>query len=262
MNKYSDILLIAESMELGEQRREICPYCHGGSSNERSLSLTMDENGTLRWMCHRGSCDLPPGTNGEVAHINQRHRPLDKPKPKFTGATKPLHPLMKRWIQRTWGIVDIPYWWWTVDYGGRIAMSIRSPRYMHRGWVLRTPQDCVRPKTLTYIDEGEVTLSWYLTDPHAPTVLVEDIPSAVRASAYINAVALLGTGIGPDKANEIAAYAPRPILLAYDQDATQLAFRAEKKYGLQWGDTKILPLEKDIKDMKEKELCKLLKVGN
>jgi hypothetical protein len=133
-------------------------------------------------------------------------------------------------------------------------MSVRSPKDLPRGWILRDIRGNARVKALTYIDEGEEGLSWYKTSPHAPTVLVEDIPSSVRASQYMNAVALLGTGIGLPRALEIAEYASRPIIVALDQDATSLSFKWARKYSLLWGDVMVLPLKKDLKNMTEEEL--------
>ena len=91
---------------------------------------------------------------------------------------------------------------------------------------------------------------------------MEDIPSAVRASAHVNAVSLLGTGVGLGKAMEIAKYASRPIIVALDQDATSASFNIVKKYGLMWDTVIVLPLRKDIKDMNDKELKELLGGGD
>lgn len=137
-------------------------------------------------------------------------------------------------------------------------MSVRSPNDQHRGWVLRTLGNTERTKALTYIDEDEEGLSWYKTTPNAPTVVVEDIPSAIRASKHVNAVALLGTGIGLARAIEIASAAPRPIVVALDQDATALSFKWARKWSLLWGDVVVLPLTKDLKDMTEEDLECLL----
>jgi hypothetical protein len=108
------------------------------------------------------------------------------------------------------------------------------------------------------MNPDEEGLSWYKTQPTAPTVLVEDIPSAVRASKYVNAVALLGTGIGLSRAVEIAETTSRPIMVALDQDAVDLSFKWARKYSLLWGDVKVLPLKKDMKNMTEEELKELL----
>lgn len=163
-----------------------------------------------------------------------------------------------RRVHELWHM-DVPdNWWWTTDFGGRIAMSVRSPKYMHRGWVLRAITEVEGAKALTYIDEGEQGISWYKTFPHRGTVLVEDIPSAVRASRYVNSVALLGTKVGLDRAIEIADHAPRPLYVAFDQDATDQAHRLAQRYALLWQGAQVLPLTKDIKDMKEKDIEELL----
>ena len=134
-------------------------------------------------------------------------------------------------------------------------MSVRSPKYMHRGWVLRDMRGVARSKALTYIDEGEVAQSWYRINHNAPTVVVEDIPSAVRVNmSGVNAVALLGTLVNEDKAIEIARYAPRPVVIALDQDATARAFQIARKFGLLWDHYRVLPLNKDFKDMTEDEI--------
>ena len=136
-------------------------------------------------------------------------------------------------------------------------MSIRSPKDQHRGWVLRSLGTAAHTKALSYTG-GEVGLSWYKTHPHAPTIVVEDIPSALRASQYINSVALLGTGIGQVRAEEIAEHARNGVIMALDQDATGLSFRWARKWGLLWGDVTVLPLKQDLKDMNEQELKELL----
>lgn len=137
-------------------------------------------------------------------------------------------------------------------------MSVWSPKGLPRGWVLRALTSGQRTKALTYINENEEGMSWYKTTPHAPTVVVEDIPSAVRSAAHLNSVALLGTGIGASRAAEIGTHATRPIIMALDQDATAESFKWARKWGLLWGDVKVLPLKKDLKDMTEDELCSVL----
>jgi hypothetical protein len=165
----------------------------------------------------------------------------------------------REWILKNWGIAEPEHWWYTPDYGGRIAMSVRSPKFVHRGWVLRDISGRASTKALTYIDQGEEGLSWYKTSPNAPTVVVEDIPSAVRASMNgVNAVALLGTGVGVDRAIEIQENARNGIIMALDQDAIDLSFRWAKKYALLWGDVSVLPLVHDMKDMNDIDLKELL----
>jgi len=257
MNYRTTIILLASSQDNGDTIRYTCPRCEGGSSGEKSLSVTRDESGHLVWQCFRDKCRERGSTDSSVTSTQVVK--VAKKRKEFKGTTKPLSDYHLRRINSMWGITDPPYWYYTPEYGGRVAMSVRGPKYHHRGWVLRDIRGTAQAKALTYIEEGEESLSWYKTKGSGPTVLVEDIPSAVRASRHVNAVALLGTAIGKDKAIEIAEYAARPIVLALDQDATAKSFDHIQRYGLSWGDTKVLPLKKDLKDMAEDELRELLK---
>lgn len=256
MSYSVDIKLEAADLELGENKRTTCPACGGGSSQERSLSITLGEDGVLKWQCFRAKCDLGSGANAQV-HYDHTKKPLVKVRKKFEGKVTSLSDYEREWIVKNWGIAEPEHWYHTPEYGGRVAMSVRSPKFLHRGWVLRDIMGNATTKALTYIDDNEEGMSWYKTTPNAPTVIVEDIPSAVRASRWVNSCALLGTGIGLDRALEIAENSSS-VIVALDQDATELSFRWAHKYALLWGDVTVLPLQKDIKDMNEDELKELL----
>ena len=252
--KYTDeLLLLGNNLSEGESLRVLCPACTGGSNAEKSLSLTRNEG--LVWQCFRAKCGLKGATHGAAFSTG-----VEKVKPLWEGTLHEIPTKVAERIEAKWGIVNPQNWYWTTDFGGRVAMSVRSPQDTHRGWVLRALANTDRAKALTYIEKGE-GLSWYKTSPHAPTALVEDIPSSVRASIYMNAVALLGTGIGMARAQEISEFAPRPILLCLDQDATDQSFKWARKWSLLWGDVKVLPLKKDLKDLQEEELKELLNEG-
>lgn len=249
------VLELAQQLDQGSTIRELCPRCNGGSSNELSLSITLGEDGQVYWNCFRASCE----EKGTTATLGIKAAPVPaKRKRVFEGQVRDLESGELEIIRTLWGITDPPYWWWTDSLMGRVAMSIRSPKYVHRGWVLRDIHGRSRTKALTYVDENEEGISWYKTTPDAPTVVVEDIPSAVRAMKYVNAVALCGTGVGLSRAEEIAEYASRPVIVALDQDATREAFRIAHKWALLWGDVKVLPLKQDMKNMREKDLKDLL----
>lgn len=245
----SEIRLIGQSLSEGQTIRTTCPYCAGGSSQEKSLGISLHE-GTLLWQCFRAKCGIKGAQGGTFT----RQQTALVPRAKWEGVCHELPPKVAEVIYKKWGILNPPHWYWTTDYGGRVAMSVRSPNDQHRGWVLRALVSTQRTKALTFIDEGEEGLSWYKTHPFAPIVVVEDIPSAVRASKHVNSVALLGTGIGMARAVEISDSSPRPIILALDNDATNLSFRWARKYSLLWEDVKVLPLKQDLKDMDEAEL--------
>ena len=89
-------------------------------------------------------------------------------------------------------------------------------------------------------------------------MVVEDIPSAVRAARYLNAVSLNGTECGDTDAIEIAQTC-RDVIWALDNDALSNAVRLLQKHRLLFKTSRVLPLKKDIKDMDEESLDALLR---
>lgn len=253
MNTKAIIEELGNHLEAGQSTRVICPRCGGGSSEELSLSITRSEEGPLLWYCFRASCDEGGNTHASGKPLATKQR-----RAMFTGNVRELSTEQRMRIRDLWQMDPHEDWFWTPEKSGRVAMSIRSPKFTHRGWVLRDITGKLPIKALTFLNEGEEGISWYKTHPQKPTVIVEDMPSAVRASAYVNSVALLGTNISLSRAEEIASYAPRPILVALDQDATAQAFAIARRWSLLWGDVRVLPLHQDIKNMPEKAIQELL----
>lgn len=244
-----DVLMLASTLEPGETIRELCPRCNGGSTQEKSLTITLDYDGGVVWNCFRDRCDNKGRSGG--TYIPKTDTPEIKKYKRFEGETRPLSDFHLEKIRNKWGIVNPPYWYWTGEYGGRVAMSVRSPKFMHRGWVLRDLRGVARAKALTFMEPEEVQLAWYRPNKSraAPCVVVEDIPSAVRVSMCgVNAVALLGTILNTEKASELGKYSGH-VVLALDQDATSKSFSHAYRYMLHWDQCSILPLHKDFKDM-------------
>ena len=254
----SIIVLLATDLPSGATVHETCPTCEGGSTREKSLAITRNEDNSLVWVCHRATCSERGGTSKGSTNLIKVASQAPKPRAKFDGVTEPLGEKHLERIQELWGISEPPYWYYAPERN-RVAMSIRSPKYVHRGWVLRDIWGRSPVKALTYIDEGQEAISWYKhPDPNAPCVVVEDIPSAVRAARYATAVALLGTKMGLSRAQELAEHGAGRLVLALDQDVTSKSFELAKRYALLWDDVTVLPLERDLKDMQEEELCELL----
>ncbi len=249
------ILLDTADLDVGDQSRILCPGCGGGSTQEKSLSVRVTEEGTTVYQCFRASCDVAGAAGG-----TGRPRTTASPKKvhkRWEGETTALPESIETEVFESWRL-DIPeHWYWTEDMGGRIAMSIRSPQNTHRGWVLRVRPDnkWARTKAYTYFEQaGTPKASWYKTLPHANTVLVEDVPSALRAAPYMNAVALLGTNVSEEAAYEIAEHQTGRVIIALDADATTQAIRLAQEYRLIWRDVGVAILTKDLKDQTEEEL--------
>ena len=141
----------------------------------------------------------------------------------------------------------------------RVAFPIFGPMGTRRGWMLRSYDPGAWNKARTHMDCGEPHMSWYASRPTGVLLVVEDIPSAVRAAQYVDALALCGTGCGPDYVQEIAAH-KRRVVWALDADATHNAVKLARANQLLFEDSGVLVLTRDIKDMEENELKDLLGV--
>lgn len=100
-------------------------------------------------------------------------------------------------------------------------------------------------------------MAWYTNVRASGIIIVEDQLSAIRASAYLNSVALLGTNLNEERALEIRAANNSPVYLALDLDAIASAVKYVVKY------RSVLPMQlvrlsKDIKDHSVKELDLLM----
>ena len=84
-------------------------------------------------------------------------------------------------------------------------------------------------------------------------IIVEDIPSAIKADHFLPAVALQGTGLNTEQVNFIKKLYSN-IIIAFDSDATAKAVSLRNKYSLYFYSITVLPLDKDIKDTSYYEL--------
>lgn len=255
----AEVKLIASALEEGEQTREVCPFCNGGSKRERSLNVTVSD-GLILYNCHRASCPDGRGAIGtnRVVRTTQKERTR-----KITPYEGELAPLPEEWEDYLES--KIGFTTWHIAESGamlavgenRVAFPIYGPMGLRRGWVLRSYEPYERLKALTRMDVDEPHLSYYRPNNSPHVVVVEDIPSAVRCSRYCDSVALCGSGCSTDYANEIAAHY-RNVVWALDEDATAQAIRLMRQHALLFDTSRVLVLQEDMKDMTEEELHELL----
>lgn len=260
-NTTSDILMSAAGLDPGQRMRILCPTCGGGSKQELTLSVSVDDTGAVLWHCFRASCGAS-GRHGGGRLVRERHTPRQQTARPFRGELQQLTEEQECFLLKKIGWtsqhVAMARPRWSPDQQ-RYAFPVFGPMATRRGYVLRSYADDTNgaPKALTRMDVEEPHLSWYRFKPERPTVIVEDIPSAVRAAMYVNAVSLCGTGCGPDYANEIAAHT-QDVVWALDADATRLAVKLHRDYALLFHNSRVLPLECDLKDMLEGDLSALM----
>jgi DNA primase len=124
------------------------------------------------------------------------------------------------------------------------------------GYVVRKLDSQHGPKTLSIF--GQNIGAWYACRDSDELVIVEDQLSALRASDYMNAVALMGTNLTEEVLRTIIdtpTYSG--VFLALDRDAfptaIKIAHRVRPRLKM-----KVIKLPKDLKDMDESELTETL----
>jgi hypothetical protein len=165
------------------------------------------------------------------------------------------HEILRRYVQET---------------PTRYALPIFSPTGGRRGHVLRVPwpgtalnlSTTEDVKSLTYIEEGAITLSWYRSKRFPVScgaVLVEDQMSAMRIAheTEYDSVALLGVNLNEEKIAEIQRE-HKHVIVALDTDATSTAFKHARVWGRAFDSCRVLILQRDIKDMARGEVSALL----
>lgn len=266
-----EITAIAIDLADGESTLTTCPWCYGGSSNDKSFSVTRG-NGGILYNCYRATCSGGSQSRGFIAGRDAVQGPRKEPEftPRhFTGTNEPL--------STTSAISGAPYWgsqyglssfvvkafgvgWCTEKQ--RFVVPVLGPNAEHKGYNLRIQKGSnERLKTIAYKERKGSWSSWHEprpndAPPHRRIVVVEDQWSAMRVSTFVSAedfrytgVALLGTHMDGDTAEEIAKVSPRVVYLSLDADATHKALEIRKKWGLMFRHCVVAPLAKDIKDM-------------
>lgn len=240
---------------------ERCPSCHGGSTEERTLSVSKRED-VLLWKCHRASCEFA----GAASSGGGAYRPTSTEVPSVRGATG-------RWIAEEstmvaddiaeellsrYGITRHHISKWGLGWDestDRLVLPTTDVRSERTGVTLRA-LDKRHPKSISHTEQG--AMSWYIN--HTATlpgiIIVEDQLSAIRASDYLTSVALLGTHLSEEQVDELRTSNMRPVWLALDADAWSTAVRLAIQYRHRLS-LRLVRIPKDLKDHDEEELATL-----
>ena len=118
------------------------------------------------------------------------------------------------------------------------------------GSVLRS-ESGASPKALSYTEDNAV--GFFRNRESDALIVVEDLYSAMRASDYINAAAILGTHLNDERISVIKHSQASVVYLALDADAFDKVIGYVKKFR---NDVRMIPvkLTKDLKNMSPTEL--------
>lgn len=236
----------------------LCPSCEGGSSGERTLSVTK-EDGTIKWYCHRASC----GFKGVESSGGGSRYGYTKPVATrgFAGRTfirtsQAVPEEIQEVLKQRYSITQSHIARWRIGWdeeAQRLVIPVLGPNGEELGAVLRTLDSNIAPKSKSHTEEN--ALSWYV-NPRATRsgiIVVEDQWSSIRSADYMNSCALMGTNINESRMEEIRSL-QQPVYLALDNDAWNVAV----KYAIQYRPIRLVRLGKDIKDLSDEELRTLI----
>lgn len=253
-------------LEPGQTVRVVCPFCGGGSDNERCMAITRNaDNGLILYICFRGHCG-ESGVIGDAGPLLYK-RPTPAFHPYEPIDAIPLEamrvPLWVRVMLKGWNLdlQDCRDWLYEV-YEDRILMPVCGPLLELRGYVRRGPSDR-KPKVLTgRVINDKPFQGWFIRPtPRRHLILVEDVPSAKRL--YLNdadAVALTGCTPGDDAIEEIVSIAKKRgqiLVWALDLDATSKAIKYSMRTQMRVP-SQVAIIQRDIKDMTDEEIYECL----
>lgn len=268
MSNVSEVLLEAALLETDVQTRIVCPFCQGGSTGERCMSIVRTAEGIVKYICHRAKCGMAGRSNTPATEVAGKAQP-----PRLSTREVNLRPIDRRerkLIFDTWGMAETEWnrgqWSWD-DNTDRLAMPVLGYRGSLRGLVLRSLTG-ESPKVLNVQWEDGPFLSWYYGTTgsyqhRARLLVVEDIPSAVKVSSiytpFVRMCALNGTHISQDGLKElIGSGYEDSVVLALDEDASEKALAYSRELALHLGRVRVLLLHRDLKNMNEKEIRECL----
>jgi hypothetical protein len=107
MNPRDQIRYEAATLSTGCTVRVVCPFCHGGSTGERTMNITRTADGAL-YNCHRSSCASSTGfVGGPSGHVvGVREKAPDF----YTGETLPLRLQDKQFFEQRYDICGAEHW--------------------------------------------------------------------------------------------------------------------------------------------------------
>jgi len=247
----------------------VCPCCqtdwkeqHRPSNwkPERSMAITKERLGIL-YHCFRATCRRGSGFIPSLS-INEPVARKEFTAHEYQDSLRPLSEGERRSLEESFEITEADVLAQGVRYNDNRSsyiFPIRDIRGYDVGLVDRDLSGTRDLKAISYWF-NDVPKLHFILGPEGKgdkCIVVEDIPSAIKASKYMTAVALLGSHINDLQAAHLARLFST-VILALDNDAFLKAIKLMNKYTFYFKEFKLLRLQEDIKNMKYTELDKLL----
>ncbi len=262
----AEVKQLAADMELGEQRSGLmCPSCGGGLSADRSFSIEREAQ-RANYCCHRSSCGWKGSVNMSALAVSEiPKRAKWEPEPiKMLELPDDAKQILKDRYHFSVDEILLSRSKWSDS--NKLVLPIIDRFSNTVGYVLRS-LDGSLPKSKIFMTRPEnPCMAWYpkqhgfkhLYSLTEPVLIVEDQLSAIRASKYITAVALLGTHISDHKLSEIKKTGTSSVVLALDEDATSKSAGYVTRLSGLFDRVRMRYLKKDLKDCTDEELVDVL----
>lgn len=260
MNAREQLLLeYEELMDESSRAGELCPACKGGDTGEGSLSVSRRE-GRLLWVCHRASCGFSGGSSSNVWRASGRTEAVScrgTVGRTYIRSSVCVPPETCSYLEQRYAITSEHLRRAGVGWDEReqrVVIPVRGLQGQEFGANLRSLSGAI-PKSMLHAESSSI--SFYPNRKSKDLIIVEDQWSALRASDYLNAVALLGTYIDDERAYQLKAGGFSRLFLALDNDAWDKTVKYCVKYRSLLG---LIPVKisKDLKDMSPQELEELV----
>lgn len=250
------IKLIGLDLDIDEQSaHEVCPFCKGGSSHERSFRVKRVRNGLL-YQCYRASCN----ERGFVPSLSFSNKEIKKDDKLSNKRTMPY----------LYDTIEVPPEYLELFYNN---FELTEEDVVQQGWKYSPERDTIiqpiynylgyevgindrsysgrKPKSIFYYHNPRCTQLAYCRvydNPYAKAiVLTEDQVSAIKVNKIMNAVSSLGTYLHPSAIVELRNQYDN-IIIWWDEDAIDKANSLAKKIGLVFDSVQVVYTQDDPKD--------------
>ena len=238
------------------------------------------DGNTVKWTCFRASCGMhgvyrltgKDGIQIVSGNVKKSNKPTDRKR--YSGRTYRLTDDEREWFWQKYRLSRHHLQMWPIYRAEDLRYNVPiTNEYGHTcgEMMYYFPQLAGKglpfPKRQIYIDTAFEPMSWYRAGPmrkakhyqnfsHDPSTLivVEDQLSAIRASMYCDALALLGTDLTAGKRSVLARmieFNYNRIIIALDSDAFKKATEAYLKLWALSDSIEIHRLTEDIKDQRD-----------
>ena len=257
MNLRDAFILEYGDVSEGETRAgQLCPSCNGGSDGKQTLSVSR-QNGILLWHCHRDSCTFSGRYGGRFSQGSSKAKATRGMVGRnyvrnAVQVPDSIREQLASELLLTDRLLSKAQYGWDTD-SSKLVQPVFNSDGEVLGCCLRA-LDGRQPKSKSHTEDG--AMSWYRKRGSKHLIIVEDMFSALRASDYMNAVALLSTHINQERIEQIKKAGFTSAFIALDRDAFAKSISYAKSFRNELK-LNVVKLDKDIKNMSQKEADQL-----